>query len=1469
MKKIIAAFSLTAMMGLGFFGYSHTDVDGTLGTEDKGEKTYLVSVEGDVTGTDAEKEVAAKNRAEVLSKLALKLEEGSYEVTYEYDTVFNGFAIKTTAANAEILKNTMAVSDVSVEHKYAQPDATVTAPVTTFYTDGTVSVKEQKLANYSAETMHARDVDIEGIVNESSQQGEGVTVGILDTGLYMNQVEGTTARATAEADKTVGPKLNAAAFKDLAEGVTKTYTEANLKTKTRTNFTYINSKIPFAYDYAGGDNDVDPTLNGSEHGTHVASTAVANGDDYTGIAPKAQLAVMKVFGDNGGGASTSAIIAAINDAANIGLDVINLSLGTDLVDVGESEDSVDNASYKAIKAAADAGVIVNFSAGNAGKSNFSSGDYSDYTSDTVESGILGSDANFDEASNTIASSTPDKAFYSSIMNVKNENAATAGAVSYSDQVVSSSTQTFTKDRKLTDLLGYTEATGITSFDPNLNYFTYDETKNVYKAVAADAEFDATVTYYVQNTTVDKEYYVVPGYGTAADYALTDSTHGGTVGSNVKGKIAVIHRGNTTFVDKVTQATANGAIAAVVINNDPSTTFNFSMAFNDYSPDIPVVFVFQNSTSTWGAAYSQGSMNLMVNSVATAADGNTVSSFSSDGPSSNLDIGPTIAAPGTLIMGAVNATASNTGENSVSNLYGYENLSGTSMAAPNLSGAMALALGEKKVGTTDEEYAEIKKTLSMKAMSTADQLIDGTKESENSPRMQGSGRINVQSLLTADSYVTVENDDDDDFGNTLQAKAELKNSGDLYVKDADFSADTTPDYVEFEYTIHNDSNKAKTYNASMSVMIPQLRIQVTHDAYAAEEDNSRLEEVGYNSSVIFNEDDLETYPTFVGTPTMSVRDDTVTKDGTGEAGYTTDHAGDKTVTVSANSTVTATAKIRIDDLAFSKDWKDSKVENFSGTLKEYISKYFSKSGGTFVEGFLKLEETSDTADLETLTVPYMGFYGDFTVADAVEPFDFEKESATTYNNGTKYNLNYHIYNSDLTDNYLKHLNAQYAKPNAYTGSTINATGSALNSTTLNSIGNFETSPLPNGSSFLSVTGSEANHLYAGAEGVSDHLNVFFFVNRSISVGTYTIKDASGNTVRNGTGTIQNLMPYNGSYNLTTAYGMVKSWLTQDENGYAMNRGYASIDLSRVAEGDYTLEFSFTLKGAKEADGTAAVQTKTYALTVDKTMPELVSASIETNSSGTTKFLNIQAKGANNTISVGGVNYTGTLVDGSTDLYTTRARLSSSLIDKDKATVGLTDFAHNEITLIIHPSDLTFSVASTFFTDKNDYVITEIDPVNHMFTIEILDKNGDTIDPDDIKADYVVYIQLATGLDVNDIIVSIDSVDSTDFTYDASTGLLAINMPKDSMSFSINQTPGKQSGGDTSSTGSSNTSSSTETSSNTSAETSSNNSSTSEGTSSSGEEKKGGCGGSIIAATSTVGAIALLGAGLALKKRKEDK
>ena len=93
MKKIITAFSLTAMIGLGFLGYKNTDIDTPLGTTEKKEKTYIVEVDGNVLGTEEEKALAEKNRKQVLSELAVKFDKDSYEVTYVYDTVLNGFAI--------------------------------------------------------------------------------------------------------------------------------------------------------------------------------------------------------------------------------------------------------------------------------------------------------------------------------------------------------------------------------------------------------------------------------------------------------------------------------------------------------------------------------------------------------------------------------------------------------------------------------------------------------------------------------------------------------------------------------------------------------------------------------------------------------------------------------------------------------------------------------------------------------------------------------------------------------------------------------------------------------------------------------------------------------------------------------------------------------------------------------------------------------------------------------------------------------------------------------------------------------------------------------------------------------------------------------------------------------------------------------------------------------------------------------
>ena len=89
---------------------------------------------------------------------------------------------------------------------------------------------------------------------------------------------------------------------------------------------YINDKIPYAYDYA----DVDTNVSGGEsHGTHVAGIVGANsGGVVEGVAPDAQLFIMKVFGDSSGGAYDDDILAALDDSVKFGVDAINMSLGS-------------------------------------------------------------------------------------------------------------------------------------------------------------------------------------------------------------------------------------------------------------------------------------------------------------------------------------------------------------------------------------------------------------------------------------------------------------------------------------------------------------------------------------------------------------------------------------------------------------------------------------------------------------------------------------------------------------------------------------------------------------------------------------------------------------------------------------------------------------------------------------------------------------------------------------------------------------------------------------------------------------------------------------------------------------------------------------------------------------------------------------------------------------------------------------
>ena len=72
--------------------------------------------------------------------------------------------------------------------------------------------------------------------------------------------------------------------------------------------------------------------NQGDHGTHVSGIAAANanvaGTEVVGMAPDAQIIVMKVFGATRAGAADD-LVAALEDAMLLGCDVANLSLGSD------------------------------------------------------------------------------------------------------------------------------------------------------------------------------------------------------------------------------------------------------------------------------------------------------------------------------------------------------------------------------------------------------------------------------------------------------------------------------------------------------------------------------------------------------------------------------------------------------------------------------------------------------------------------------------------------------------------------------------------------------------------------------------------------------------------------------------------------------------------------------------------------------------------------------------------------------------------------------------------------------------------------------------------------------------------------------------------------------------------------------------------------------------------------------------
>ena len=196
-----------------------------------------------------------------------------------------------------------------------------------------------------------------GLANETGFTGEGMLIAILDTGVDMDhQIFSKAPANPALTQDDVKGLLSQYDFQ--AEGFVKGLSVSSV---------YKSTKFPFQFDYGDKDTDGAPGTK-SSHGTHVASTAAGCtgiNADVQGVAPDAQIANMNVF-NSSGGASYADILSALEDCMLLGVDVANLSLGSDAGYIDyENPDEFTESLLNVFKRAGESGMSLAVAAGNA------------------------------------------------------------------------------------------------------------------------------------------------------------------------------------------------------------------------------------------------------------------------------------------------------------------------------------------------------------------------------------------------------------------------------------------------------------------------------------------------------------------------------------------------------------------------------------------------------------------------------------------------------------------------------------------------------------------------------------------------------------------------------------------------------------------------------------------------------------------------------------------------------------------------------------------------------------------------------------------------------------------------------------------------------------------------------------------------------------------------------------------------
>ncbi|MBR2651010.1 MAG: leucine-rich repeat protein [Clostridia bacterium] len=226
----------------------------------------------------------------------LSAERISYVAGDVYDTLFDGFEITVKAKDFVKVCETLG-DDVNV----------IVGEV--------YNTAETQLVENNVNAFDTGIFDTTGF----GYDGTGIVVAVLDTGLDYYHTAFSMDFFTAPESEW------ALTFEDIESVISETVA-AGIQPGLTASDVYISGKVPFGFDYADNDSDIFPI--NSEHGTHVSGIILGHDETITGVAPNAQLVNMKIFSDLEQSARSAWILSALEDCVTLGVDVINMSLGT-------------------------------------------------------------------------------------------------------------------------------------------------------------------------------------------------------------------------------------------------------------------------------------------------------------------------------------------------------------------------------------------------------------------------------------------------------------------------------------------------------------------------------------------------------------------------------------------------------------------------------------------------------------------------------------------------------------------------------------------------------------------------------------------------------------------------------------------------------------------------------------------------------------------------------------------------------------------------------------------------------------------------------------------------------------------------------------------------------------------------------------------------------------------------------------